>query len=85
MRAEVFDIPRPDGVGAFSCETNYGPYVCYRHLQGDMCYVAENVTAGGKREFFRTAEELQLWVEAQPKREFMLRVRPGYYTWKVAI
>lgn len=53
-----------DAVGAFSKTQEYGRFRCYRHLQGDGMFVAEDATTG-RREFFVSAENLQEWVEAQ--------------------
>lgn len=56
---------QPDGpVGAFSKTQEYGRFRCYRHLQGDNLFVAEDATTG-RRQFFSTPAELCEWVEGQ--------------------
>ena len=70
-----------DPVGAFSKAQSFLVWTCYRHLQGDNYFVAEDVTTG-RRQFFSTADELQTWVEAQPVSDRARRL--GSNVWRPA-
>lgn len=72
-----------DGCGVFSRSLFYGRFECYKHLSGDLSYVAESQVTG-ERHFYRTCDEMVAFVESQPQSATTLRLRPDAYTWRVS-